>query len=66
MCLPERERERTGLGRADENVERKGGKDNLVQVGNQRRGGQIADRIAEVKKTSEEMDIPIGESDITL
>ncbi len=66
IVLTARALERTVLRMADEIVERNDGTDNLVLVGIQRRGVQIAARIAAVIKTREQIDIPIGALDITL
>lgn len=51
---------------ADEILERNDGTDHLMLVGIQRRGVQIADRIAEVIREREQVDIPRGALDITL
>jgi pyrimidine operon attenuation protein/uracil phosphoribosyltransferase len=51
---------------ADEIVERNDGTDGLVLVGIQRRGVQIAARIAASIKAREGADVPIGALDITL
>ena len=66
IVLTARALERTVLRMADEIVERNDGTDKLVLVGIQRRGVQIAARIAAVIKTREQIDIPIGALDITL
>lgn len=51
---------------ADQIVELNGGTDDLVLVGIQRRGVQLARRIAEILTESEGVDIPQGSLDITL
>jgi pyrimidine operon attenuation protein / uracil phosphoribosyltransferase len=51
---------------ADEILELNDGTDDLVLVGIQRRGVQIADRIADVIRAREQADIPRGALDITL
>jgi pyrimidine operon attenuation protein/uracil phosphoribosyltransferase len=51
---------------ADEILERNDGTDRLMLIGIQRRGVQIADRIAEVIKEREGVDVPRGALDITL
>ncbi len=51
---------------ADEILERNDGTDRLILVGIQRRGVQIAQRIATVIKEREGVDIPLGALDITL
>ncbi len=66
IVLTARALERTVLRMADEIVERNDGTDKLVLVGIQRRGVQIAARIAAVIKTRDHIDIPIGALDITL
>jgi pyrimidine operon attenuation protein/uracil phosphoribosyltransferase len=58
--------ERTVSRMADEIIERHDGTDGLVLVGIQRRGVQIAERIAAVIKAREGADIPLGALDITL
>jgi pyrimidine operon attenuation protein/uracil phosphoribosyltransferase len=51
---------------ADEILERNDGSDRLMLVGIQRRGVQIADRIAEVINSREGIEVPRGALDITL
>ena len=51
---------------ADEILERNDGSDRLMLVGIQRRGVQIADRIAEVINQREGINVPRGALDITL
>ncbi|MEY4609315.1 MAG: hypothetical protein RL625_1532 [Gemmatimonadota bacterium] len=51
---------------ADEILELNAGSDRLVIVGIQRRGVQIADRIADVIRDREGSDVPRGALDITL
>jgi pyrimidine operon attenuation protein / uracil phosphoribosyltransferase len=51
---------------ADEILERNDGPDRLMLVGIQRRGVQIAERLAEVIKEREGKDVPRGALDITL
>ena len=51
---------------ADEILERNDGSDRLVLVGIQRRGVQIAERLADVIREREGSDIPRGALDITL
>jgi len=58
--------ERTVLRIADEVIERNDGTDDLVLVGIQRRGVQIAERICAVIKAREGVAIPRGALDITL
>jgi pyrimidine operon attenuation protein/uracil phosphoribosyltransferase len=58
--------ERTLKRVADEIVELNDGTDALVLVGIQRRGVQLADRLAAIIKASEGADIPRGALDITL
>jgi pyrimidine operon attenuation protein/uracil phosphoribosyltransferase len=58
--------ERTVLRIADEIIERNDGTDDLVLVGIQRRGVQIAERICAVIKAREGVAIPRGALDITL
>lgn len=66
IVLTARALERTVLRMADEIVERNDGTDKLVLVGIQRRGVQIAARIAAVIQSRDHIDIPIGALDITL
>jgi pyrimidine operon attenuation protein/uracil phosphoribosyltransferase len=58
--------ERTVARMADEIVERNDGTEHLVLVGIQRRGVQIAERIAAVILTREGATVPLGALDITL
>ncbi|MFI5310937.1 MAG: bifunctional pyr operon transcriptional regulator/uracil phosphoribosyltransferase PyrR [Gemmatimonadales bacterium] len=58
--------ERTVSRMAEEILERNDGTDGLVLVGIQRRGVQIAERIAAVIRTRERAAIPLGALDITL
>jgi pyrimidine operon attenuation protein/uracil phosphoribosyltransferase len=58
--------ERTVLRIADEIIERNDGTDDLVLVGIQRRGVQLAERICAVIKAREGVAIPLGALDITL
>jgi pyrimidine operon attenuation protein/uracil phosphoribosyltransferase len=58
--------ERTVARMADEIVERADGTDGLVLVGIQRRGVQLADRIAAVINAREQVQVPRGALDITL
>ena len=51
---------------AHEIVERNGGADNIVIVGIQRRGVQLAERIAEAIRGFESDHVPVGTLDITL
>lgn len=51
---------------ADEILERNDGSERLMLVGIQRRGVQIADRLAEVIAEREGVDVPRGALDITL
>ena len=51
---------------ADEILERNDGSDRLILVGIQRRGVQIADRLADVIREREGKDVPRGALDITL
>jgi pyrimidine operon attenuation protein/uracil phosphoribosyltransferase len=51
---------------AHEIVERNGGADNLVIVGIQRRGVQLAERIAAAIHSFESQPVPVGTLDITL
>lgn len=51
---------------ADEILERNDGVDGLMLVGIQRRGVQIAERLAQVIKQREGADVPLGALDITL
>ncbi|MHB1311230.1 MAG: bifunctional pyr operon transcriptional regulator/uracil phosphoribosyltransferase PyrR [Gemmatimonadaceae bacterium] len=58
--------ERTVARMADEIVERADGTDGLVLVGIQRRGVQLADRIAAMILAHEHVAVPRGSLDITL
>lgn len=51
---------------ADQIVELNSGTENLVIVGIQRRGVQLADRIVRIIKANEGVDVPSGALDITL
>jgi pyrimidine operon attenuation protein/uracil phosphoribosyltransferase len=51
---------------ADEILELNGGTDNLIIVGVQRRGVQLADRIVNVIREHDGVDVPRGALDITL
>ena len=66
VVLSARAVERTVSRMADEIIERNDGTERLVLVGIQRRGVQIASRIAAVIKSREGADVPIGALDITL
>ncbi len=66
IVLNARALERTLARMADEIVERNDGTDGLVLVGIQRRGVQIADRIATVIMEREGAVVPRGALDITL
>jgi len=66
VILNARALERTISRMADEIVERNDGTDGLVLVGIQRRGVQIAARIAAVIRQREGVDVPRGALDITL
>ena len=66
IVLNARALERTVSRMADEIVERNDGTDGLILVGIQRRGVQLAARIAAVIKAREGGDVPIGALDITL
>ncbi len=58
--------ERTLRRMADEIVESNDGTDNLIIVGIQRRGVQLAERIANLIRQREGADVPRGALDITL
>lgn len=58
--------ERTLRRMADEIVEANGGTDNLMLVGIQRRGVQLADRLRALIERSDGRDVPQGALDITL
>ena len=66
VVLNARALERTVARMADEIVERADGTEQLVLVGIQRRGVQIADRIAKVIANREGAQVPRGALDITL
>jgi pyrimidine operon attenuation protein / uracil phosphoribosyltransferase len=66
IVLSARALERTVTRMADEIVERNDGTDGLVLVGIQRRGVQIAARIAARIEESEHVKVPLGALDITL
>ncbi|MGE0352994.1 MAG: bifunctional pyr operon transcriptional regulator/uracil phosphoribosyltransferase PyrR [Gemmatimonadales bacterium] len=51
---------------ASEIVERANGTDGLVVVGIQRRGVELAERLAKLIERSEEVKVPLGKLDITL
>jgi len=57
---------RTVTRMADEIIERNDGTERLILVGIQRRGVQIASRIAAVIAAREGVDVPLGALDITL
>ena len=58
--------ERTVSRMADEIIEQNDGAEGLILVGIQRRGVQIAARIAAVIKAREDVTVPLGALDITL
>src|SRR5262245_18608193 len=66
VVLDARALSRTVARMADEIVEKNDGVDNLVLVGIQRRGVQVAQRICQVIKEREGADVPRGALDITL
>ena len=66
IVLSARALERTVTRMADEILERNDGTDGLVLVGIQRRGVQIASRIADRIESSEGVRVPLGALDITL
>jgi pyrimidine operon attenuation protein/uracil phosphoribosyltransferase len=66
VVLSARAFERTISRMADEIIERHDGTDGLVLVGIQRRGVQIAERIAKVIEVREGTAVPLGALDITL
>jgi pyrimidine operon attenuation protein/uracil phosphoribosyltransferase len=66
IVLSARALERTVTRMADEIVERNDGTEGLLLVGIQRRGVQIAARIADRIEASEKVRVPLGELDITL
>ena len=64
--LDARALERTLRRMADEILELNGGTDGLILVGIQRRGVQLAERIARVMHDGDGVDVPRGALDITL
>ncbi len=64
--LDARATERAVKRMADEIVVLNAGTDGLVLVGIQRRGVQIAERLARAVRTAEGVDVPLGALDITL
>ena len=66
VVLSARAFERTISRMADEIIERNDGTGELILVGIQRRGVQIAERIAAVIRSREGEDVPLGALDITL
>ena len=66
IVLSARALERTVTRMADEILERNDGADGLVLVGIQRRGVQIAERIAARIESSDGFRVPLGALDITL
>jgi pyrimidine operon attenuation protein/uracil phosphoribosyltransferase len=66
VVLNARALERTLSRMADEIVEKNDGTDNLVLVGIQRRGVQVAQRLSDIIKKREGVDIVRGALDITL
>ncbi len=64
--LDARAMERAVKRMADEIVELNAGTDGLVLVGIQRRGVQIAERLAHAVRAAEGVDVPLGALDITL
>lgn len=66
IVLNARALERTLTRMADEIVERNDGVDDLVLIGIQRRGVQVADRLAAMIKLREGATVPRGALDITL
>lgn len=66
VVLDARGIDRTLRRMADQIVERNAGTDNLILVGIQRRGVQLAERIVRIIKASEGVDVPSGALDITL
>ena len=66
-CIMSAEEMKRALTRiAHEIVERNGGSENLVIVGIQRRGVQLAERVAAAIDTFEGTKVPLGTLDITL
>jgi pyrimidine operon attenuation protein/uracil phosphoribosyltransferase len=66
VVLDARAMERTLRRMADEVLELNGGSDDLIIVGIQRRGVQLADRIVALIKDRDGVNIPRGALDITL
>ncbi len=66
VVLSARAFERTITRMADEIIERNDGTDRLLLVGIQRRGVQIAARIAALITARESVEVPLGALDITL
>ena len=66
VVLNARALERTLSRMADEIVEQNDGADNLILVGIQRRGVQVANRLAAVIARREGVEVPRGALDITL
>lgn len=66
VVLNARALERTLSRMADEIVEQNDGADNLILVGIQRRGVQVANRLAAVIAEREGVEVPRGALDITL
>ena len=66
VVLDARSMERTLRRMADEILELNGGSDDLIIVGIQRRGVQLADRIVALIKDRDAVNIPRGALDITL
>jgi pyrimidine operon attenuation protein/uracil phosphoribosyltransferase len=66
IVLNARALERTVARMADEVVERADGTEHLILVGIQRRGVQLAERIARVIESREHVAVPQGALDITL
>ncbi|MCU0648336.1 MAG: bifunctional pyr operon transcriptional regulator/uracil phosphoribosyltransferase PyrR [Gemmatimonadaceae bacterium] len=64
--LDKRSLDRTLRRMADEVLELNGGTDHLIIVGIQRRGVQLAERLAAIIKGTEGVDVPRGALDITL
>lgn len=66
-CIMDVEQMKRAIVRiAHEIVERNGGPDDLIIVGIQRRGVQLAERIAEAIHSFEQVRVPVGTLDITL
>ena len=66
-CIMDAEQMKRAVVRiAHEIVERNGGASNLVIVGIQRRGVQLADRVAATIRGFESVTVPVGTLDITL